>query len=254
MSIRARTILGAVLGAALLSSAGPALAKRKAKKDAEPVPGPKIGRIHGDAKLQGIGGGRWWPAPTARELRPGERLKTGKGGEAILVFPDGGILRLLSAAEFFLEELTETSVSVVIDAGEAEFWMELPKKSGFHVKTPSAEAAFDRGVIRLRVEVDSRGGSVWEAFKGRIKLKGVNREKTTVTAGTRQRVHHELGLADSETIALVSKMPTHPEMDYASIRPVPKRKRAVRTESPKPSQKQKKKKGFGLDVPELDSW
>jgi len=121
---------GALLLAAVLAlAAAPAEAKKK--KKAPPPKGPKIGILHGGAKLQAPADTRWWDVPVARELKAGERVKSGKGGEMVLVFPDGGLLRLLAGGEFLLEELTHKSISVVIDKGEAELWLELPKKKTF---------------------------------------------------------------------------------------------------------------------------
>lgn len=234
--------------------------RSRAKKKAKPkTPGPRIGRIHEDVKFGTVGVRQWFIARLGKELEPGDKIKTGRKSDALIVFPDESKIKVLEKTELSLDKNDEKAVVIRLRSGTIEAWFHERVVKKLTVKTPVSRAWAKGEYVPLYVSVSAAGSTTWEPYKGILHVRADAGGKARLVAGERLRVDAKRGMQESEHIGLVMDMPTEPTLDYTAAGARPKK-------APRKKKKRRKKKpasddGFGdfggdmeLDVPDPTGW
>ncbi|MFC1678959.1 FecR domain-containing protein [Elusimicrobiota bacterium] len=233
--------------------------KSGGKKKAKPkIPGPRLGRLHGDVKFRTTGVKKWYIARQAKELRPGDRIKTGPESDALLVFTDDSKIKVHEKSVFSLDKNDGKVISIRLHSGTIEAWFHEETASKIGVGTPVSRAVLRGEYVPLYLSVTASGSTTWEHYKGILHVRADKGGKKKLVAGERLRVDAKRGMQESEHIGLVMNMPTEPTIDYATAGTAPKKV------TPKKKGKRRKKKPSGdfgdfggdmdVEVPDPTGW
>ncbi len=147
---------------------------------------------------------------TPANMIPGDKVHTGKGGRATVLFRDGSKIVLGPYAIFTVEAETLNETTIFLAVGK--LWAAVSKNAGrrFSVRTPTAVAAV-RGT-EFSVETQSDRATAVEVFGGLVSVRGALGGESMISAS--QRVDVTEG-----RMGQVEGFTPHPESVPEAIRP-----------------------------------
>ena len=123
-----------------------------------------IGALEGQAEVLLDGVEPWQPAKLSQRLTAGTQVRTKAASSVTLGFTDGSKVRVGPNANFKLEEVQNSKISVYIGMGKLESWVKKWAKRTFQARNPVAVASV-RGTV-FAMNVNSPTDVVVDLFSG----------------------------------------------------------------------------------------
>jgi hypothetical protein len=145
-----------------LSSSAFLAASARAAADIESISGSSV-------SFSLAGTGEFRPVVrTPQPLNPGDRIHTGEGSGAVVVFEDGSKAVLGAGSDFLIEEQTPGSISLNLSLGRMRTWVSKILHRRFLVRTPTAVCSV-RGT-EFQVQVRFGGRTAVDMYKGLLSV------------------------------------------------------------------------------------
>ncbi len=142
-----------------------------------------IGALEGQAEVLLDGVEPWQPAKLSQRLTAGTQVRTKGGSSVTLGFTDGSKVRVGPNANFKLEEVQNSKISVYIGMGKLESWVKKWAKRTFQARNPVAVASV-RGTV-FSMDVQSPTNVVVDLFSGGLAVTDNFGRTTPMTEGMR---------------------------------------------------------------------
>ena len=131
-----------------------------------PLRAASLRRVTGLVQVQGVGFGPWRViSRVPRTLSSGEKIRTGPGGSATLIFSDGSRLDLEDDASLILESVTGKRRLLRLVLGTAVLD---ERGTGTRLITPTAVAAVRESGASFRASVLAGGRTSFQLFQGLV--------------------------------------------------------------------------------------
>lgn len=123
---------------------------------------------------------------SSRMLAAGDRVRTGPGSSAVIVFDDGSKASLGPASDFLIQEITPKTISLELIRGLARTWVTRLQNRSFRLRTPTATCSV-RGT-EFQVGVGFNGATTVELYKGLLSVSDVKGNEFMLSPGQRMEL------------------------------------------------------------------
>lgn len=174
-----------------------------------------IGALEGSAEVLLDGIEPWQPAKLSQKLTAGTQVRTKGASSVTLGFTDGSKVRVGPNANFKLEEVQTSKISVYIGLGKMESWVKKWAKRTFQARNPVAVASV-RGTV-FSMDVRSPTEVTVDLFSGSLAVTDNFGRTTPMAEGQRMNADASGGAAPPAPLPPDVTAPAEPPTPIAEL-------------------------------------
>lgn len=157
----------------------------------------------------------WVKAKVGQQLTPGTQIKTKSGGSVTIAFTDGSKIRLGPNANFKLETVKRSKISMYIGLGKLEGWVKKLARRTFQIRNPVAVASV-RGTV-LATNVISPTQATFDCFSGSLGVTDNFGRTQSLSAGQRMSSNAQTGSSAPTKLPPNVKAPAEPPVNIPQL-------------------------------------
>ncbi len=174
-----------------------------------------IGIVEGQGMVLLDGVEPWVKAKVGQQLTPGTQVKTKARSSVTIAFTDGSKVRLGPNANFKLETVKRSKISIYLGLGKMEAWVKRLARRTFQARTPVAVASV-RGTV-FGINVQSPTQAEISCYKGSLGVTDNFGRTRSLGAGQRLSANAQSGSSAPKNLPPGTKTPDEPAVDIPQL-------------------------------------